>query len=386
MVGSTLSPVALTLGGLDAGLSVVEIGIVLAAATVPVLALLVVGGVVADRVPRQRIMLAADSVRTVSQLGVGLSLLSGHPALPLLIVLQVFNGSASAFFNPASTGVTGHTVERKDLQRANALLSLSRSLSGSLGPLLAATLVVTVGGGWALIADAITYACSAILLAGLRLPPVVRTETRTGFRREVSEGFREVRSRSWVWSSIVVFGIFNLTTSSLLVLGPAMLRGHASGMFSWAGIVAAMSVGEVVGNLVALRVSWDRPLLAARLVEVLQAPLILGVALGAGPVLLVPLGVAAGVGTSVPDALWFATLQRELPDEVISRVSSYDWLGSLVLRPVGLSCAALVGAAVGNGVTLAVGAGLVIVTCLAGAVSPSTRNLRVSETALPATS
>lgn len=384
MTGSTLSPVALSMGSLAAGLSVVDLGFVLAAYTVPLLAFVIVGGVVADRLPRHRVMLTADAVRALSQTAVGVLLLSGHPLVWALAGLQIVTGTATAFYQPASSGLTAHTVERARLQQANALLSLTKSLSGSVGPLCAAVLVVTAGAGWALVIDGLTFAGSATLLSRIRVPPPAERSRTEGFVAQLTQGFREVRSRSWVWSSILAFGACNLAASALLVLGPErLLHRHDAGVFGWAGIIAAMSVGEIAGNLAALRIAPRRPMLTARLVEIAQVPLIVSVALGAPMAAMIAAGIVCGIGMALPDAIWFASLQGNLSSDVISRVSSYDWLGSLALRPVGLAGGAAIGAAIGIPTTLGAAGALILTTCVLGALSPGIRGLRAPTPLVP---
>jgi MFS family permease len=377
MIGSTLSPVALSLGVLACGLSAADLGIILAAYTVPLVALVVFGGVVADRLPQHRVMLAGDLIRAVSQTAVGVLLLGGHPGVWGLAALQVVTGTATAFYQPASSGLTAFTVDRPLLQRANALLAMSRSLSGSVGPLFAAALVVTAGAGWALIIDGASFLGSAILLSRVRDVRRPEAGSRSGFRAEMREGFHEVRTRFWVWSSIVTFGVGNLAASMLLVLGPVvMLRRHDAGMFGWAAIVAAMSVGQVIGNIIALRVTPARPMMLVRIVELAQIPLTVGVALSASLPVLIPAGMLCGAGMAVPDAIWFTTLQSRLPSHAIARVSSYDWLGSVALRPVGLACAAAVADAVGIRPALLTVSSILAAICVAGALSPGIRGLR----------
>jgi hypothetical protein len=381
MIGSTLSPVALSMGVLASGLSVFELGIILAAYTVPLVGLVIVGGVVADRLPQHRLMLIGDSTRAVSQTAVGILLLAGHPSVWQLAALQVVTGIATAFYQPASSALTAFTVDRPLLQRANALLAMSRSLSGSIGPLCAAALVVTAGAGWALIIDGVSFLGSAILLSRLR--EVRRPEAsgpRESFLAELKEGFRELRARFWVWSSIATYGVENLATSMLLVLGPAvMVQRHNAGVFGWAAIVAAMSVGQVIGNIIALRVTPARPLLLARIVELAQVPLIVSVALSALLPVLIATAVLSGLGTALPDAVWFTTMQSQLPSHAISRVSSYDWLGSLALRPVGLASAAAIADAVGIRSALLMASVILGAVCVAGALSPGIRGLRAAQ-------
>jgi MFS family permease len=375
VVGSTLSPVALTVGVLTVMDSMVALGLVLAAYTVPLVLFVVVGGVWADRLPRQQVMVVADLVRAAAQCAVGALFLSGVPAIWQLVVLEAVIGVATAFYYPAATGLTAQTAPQHLLQPANALLALTRSIAGSLGPLCAGALAVTAGAGWALMVDGLTFLASAVLLARVRIPPRERTAAAPAFLVELRTGFHDVASRSWVWSSIGGFAVTNLLVGSLYVLGPTLLLKDGDAM-RWAVLVAALSVGEAVGNVLALRVRPARPLYFARLVELSQALVVVAVA-GRSPTwVLVIAAVASGAGFTLPDALWYTALQQHLPEASISRVSSYDWMGSLALRPLAYAGAAAVAGHVGITRTLMVGAILLVVSRLAAIAPAGVRQLR----------
>jgi MFS family permease len=379
-IGSTLTPVALAIGliTIDAGAG--TLGLAMAAYSTPVIIFVLVGGVWADRLPRQRIMVTADLVRAVVQCTVGALLLAESREVWAYVVLQFVAGTATAFYHPASTGLTADTVPAHDLQRANALLSLTRSLAGSLGPLVASGLALGVGAGWALVADGLSFLGSAFLLSRLSLL-VRRVPVRDRFLTELRAGATEVRQRSWVWSSILVFAASNLAFAALYVVGPDVLISADGGEVAWGIVIATFSVGQGIGDVLALRVQPQRPLLAARLIELLQAPLLVALALDASLPWLVAGAVLGGIATTYPDTLWYTALQQHLPDEMLSRVSSYDWMGSLVLRPVGYAVAATAAGAFGPETILASVAVLVVVSRLAGAAVPGIRRLRRLEPA-----
>ena len=336
VIGSTLTPVALALGVLRATGSTTNLGLVLAAAAVPTLAMLLVGGVWADRLPRQKVIVVTHLACGLTQTSLGYLLISGRFDLGIAICLQVITGFARAFYYPAATGLTGQTVPAADLQPANALLSLTRSMAGSVGPLLAGVLVLSVGAGWALVADGMSYFLGALLLAGLRLPAQGRVPGRQPFLGQIAEGLREVLARSWVWTSIVVFMCSHLATSALMVLGPAMLATTDRGIAQWSAVVACLSAGQLAGDVLALRVHARRPIVASRLVELLAIPLPLSVAFGMTLPAMAVAAVLAGISTTYPDTLWLTAMQQHLPETSLSRVSSLDWLGSLALSPLGL--------------------------------------------------
>jgi hypothetical protein len=249
-------------------------------------------------------------------------------------------------------------------------------MAGTAGPLCASVLVLTSGAGWALVIDGLTFNGSALLMS--RLSTVVRPPTAAPrhFFRELSEGFAEVRQRTWVWSSILTFATTNLSMAALFVIGPALLLNHSGGVLKWGSIVAAIAAGEVVGDLLALWLRPRRMMLAARIAELAQVPLLVTVAFVAPMPWLLAGAVLWGMGMTYPDALWYAALQEHLPEQAISRVASYDWMGSLMLRPAGYAAAAFIAAGGGLTETLLGAALLIAVTRVAGMTVPSVRNLR----------
>ena len=374
MVGSTLSPVALSLGILTVTGSARTLSVVLAAGSLPLVAFVLVGGVWADRLPRGRIMVVANLVSACAQAGLGAMLLTGQVHLWMAVGLQILNGTAMAFYFPSINGLTAETVPADQLQKANALLSLTRSVSGSVGPLMASLLVLAGSAGWALVFDGATFVISAALLS--RLTPAARDESgRQPFLRELAEGFREVVRRGWVWSSIGVFMNFQLVTAAFMVLGPVTILHRGASVTVWGATIACLSVGSVIGDALALKIVPRRPIVTSRLVELLAAPVLIAYALNAPVWLLVATATLAGIALTFPDALWFTALQRNLDPAVLSRVSSYDWLGSLALRPVGYLVAAAMAAAVGATVTLIAAAALLVASQLAGLLLRDVRAL-----------
>ncbi|MEO3890684.1 MFS transporter [Nonomuraea sp. B5E05] len=371
MVGSTLSPVALSLGVLDATGSPAMLGAVLAAGGVPTVVMLLVGGVWADRLPRQKVMMVSNLVCAMTQGALAVMLITGTFRVEAAIPLQILYGTAMAFFLPSTGALTAQTVPKGLLQKANALLSLATSLSGSLGPLLAGLLVVSASAGWALLIDGASFVVAAMFLRRLRVDNTPSATDGSSFLGQLAEGLREVTSRGWVWSSIVAFMFTHLTTAILFVLGPTSMVGNDRGVLTWSAVVAGISVGQAVGDVTALHVKPRRPIVTARVVELLAVPLFVAFVLDAPLPVLIMAAIAGGLAMTLPDALWFTTLQQQLAPQVLARVSSYDWMGSFALRPIGYAVAGSLGAHAGVTTVLAVAAGTLVLTRLAGLLLPS---------------
>jgi predicted MFS family arabinose efflux permease len=350
--------VALAFAVLDLTGSATDLGIVLAARTLPMVACLLAGGVVADRISRRRVMITADVVRFVSQGVLGLLLVTGSARLWELAVLQAILGAASGFFNPASTGLLPQVVSPARLQDANALRGVALAVGGIAGPVIAGVLVATVGSGQALLADAATFAVSALLLARVRVREQPPETPSPGFFADLRAGWHELRSRTWAWTIIAAFSLVNVLIAPFYVLGPLIARRELGGATAWAGILAAHGIGQVAGALLSLRVRPARPLLVAVLACGLGFIPTALLAAGASAVAIGAAAVVAGAGVMVFNTLWETTMQSRIPPEALSRVSAYDWFGSLTFQPLGFALAGPVAGQIGVATTLWVAAGL----------------------------
>jgi hypothetical protein len=341
-LGDSITPVALAFAILDLTGRAADLGYVFAARSVPLVAFLLIGGVFADRLPRRAVMVAADLVRLGTQGATAVLLISGHAQIWQIVALQALHGMASAFFNPAATGLTPQVVSPERLQDANGLRGLSMSASGIAGPAISAGLVAGVGAGWALGLDSLTFLVSALCLAKLRLPAHVKLPPQS-FVRDLLDGWTEFSSRTWVWVIVVCAAVGNGFSGTFFVLGAVISKADLGGPGAWALILAAFSVGGLVGGLSVLRIKPHRPLLAACIAVVPWALPPATLALGAPVYAIAAVAFISGAGLMLFNSLWETTLQRHVPDASLSRVSAYDWFGSLMMQPLGF---ALVGPAV----------------------------------------
>jgi len=271
-LGDRLVPVALAFAVLDLTGSVTDLGIVLGAQSVPLVVFVLLGGVWADRLPRQWVMLASDGVRAVAQGASAALLLSGSAHVWEIAALQALYGAGEAFFVPASTAVVPQTVSSSNLQQANALLGLSGNVATVLGPALAGVIVATAGPGWGLAADAATFVASAAFLSFIRVGPIVAT-ARTAALAELRAGWRAFRSRAWLWISVLYFTLFvAFVLSPLQVLGPQVARSSLGGPGAWAAISTALGLGALLGGVLGMRWRPRHPLRAAFLAFLLAGP------------------------------------------------------------------------------------------------------------------
>ena len=335
-VGDAMTPVALTFAVLDTTDSAAALGLVFAAFTLSHSVFILAGGVWADRLERRVVMLTCDIVRGLALLALAVVVISGRAELWEFVVLAVVVGAAQSFFAPASTGLVPQAVSRAQLQNANALLALTRSGTWIAGPALSGLIVATAGAGWVFAIDAVTFAASAVLLAAVRVSASAAPGRRSFFA-DLAEGWRAVRARRWLWASLLSFGLGNMAWGAQAVLGPIVAERELGGAAAWGLIATAGGVGGAIGGVVALRWRPPRPLLAGHLVALGMAVYVLLFALPV-PTVVIALGAfTAFVSIVVSNTLWETVLQSQVPQDVLSRVSSYDWAISLVFMPVGFA-------------------------------------------------
>jgi Major Facilitator Superfamily len=373
VLGDRVTSVALPFAVLSIGGDIRDVAITSTAQFLPFVLLAVPAGVWADRWDRKRILVASDSVRLVTQTVAAALLLSGAAEVPHLVVLAAVFGAADAFFSPAFSGLLPTTVSPGNLQPANALRGLTFSLANVAGPVVAGVLIGFAGGpGSALVFDAATFLVSIVLLVPLR-PAVVAEAVAEedgaappSFGTSLREGWFEVRSRSWVLGYLGGFAAYHaVVLPAIFVVGPVLMADHYDGARSWALVTALFGIGNILGDVLLL--AW-RPRYALRvgalmLVGASCQAAIIGSHLPVWGIGLLEL--LTGICVTGTFTLWETSLGEHIPPRALSRVSSYDYLSSTGMIPLGNVVVGLAAAAVGVYPTLvamtAIGMGAAVV-------------------------
>jgi predicted MFS family arabinose efflux permease len=375
LVGDGIAPVAIAFAVLDLTGSATDLGIVLAAHALLITALVLVGGVFADRISPRLAMLRADLVRMAAMGAIAALLIAGVAEIWELAILYAIEGAATAFFNPASNAIVPQIVPTRQLQPANALLNLSRSLGKFVGPALAGILLALGTPGWAIAFDGATFAASAFFLYLMHAPPLAGGE-EPAFLSELRHGWREFSSRTWLWTIVASAAFTNaIFFPCFQVLGPTVAKAELGGSSAWAAIAAALGVGALIGGALALRFRPRRPLLVG---EGFLVCIGLPVALLALPATVVAIALAAfalGIALSLAEIFYDTTEAQQIPAEALSRVAAYDWFGSLALEPLGLALIGPLAAGIGTSTTLWLAAAAVTVVQAAVLCVPSVRRL-----------
>ena len=377
LLGTSMAPVALAFAVLgQPGGSPTKLGIVMAARSVTQVAFLLLGGALADRFARYRLMVASDLLAFAAQGGVAALFIAGTAPIGVVAGLSAVNGAAGALFIPASRGLIPEIVDAPRLQPANALIRLSENSASLAGAALSGVIIVAAGAGWALAADAATFLLSAVLVLTSRAPRASRGTGRMTMFADLREGWQEFRSRQWVWVIVAQFALVNLCFGpSIYVLGPVVAKEHLGGAIAWSLIITAQAAGLIVGSLVVMRLRPAFPMLVATLVTFGFLPPFFLLAVHA-PAWLVALSMLVnGVSVDIFEVLWMTALQENIPSDKLSRVTSYDALGSFVLGPVGLLLVGPVSAVLGVEHTLIAAGGLVAIGNLGALGTRSVRRL-----------
>jgi MFS family permease len=364
-IGNAFANVALAFAVLDLTGSRSDLGFVLAARTLPQVLFLLVGGIWADRLPRHRVMVFSNVVSGLSQGAIAVLLLTGQAEIWHLLALAAVNGLSTAFFFPAATGIVPQTVPQSMLQPANAILRLGQNASWIAGAALGGLVVAATSPGIGIAVDAASFLVAAVLVAMIRLPATLRMEA-SNFFADLTEGWREFSSRTWLWVIVLQFGFVNAMILGVEgVLGPAVAKEHLGGAAAWGLILTAQSLGLIAGGLLLLRLRPRRLLLTGTLAFLLTIPFPLGLA-GPLPVAaLILLAATAGIGLEIFGIMWDTTMQQEIPQEKLSRVYSYDALGSFVLIPLGVAIVGPVSELIGTRATILGAAAISLTATLA---------------------
>ncbi|MER5200748.1 MFS transporter [Streptomyces sp. NPDC002755] len=375
ITGNSLGRIALTFGILSIpGATAQSVAMVLIIQVVSQVTLVLFGGVLADRLPRARLMVGAD---LVAALAYGFLTVVTALALPvpLLALGAVPAGAATALSAPAMSGLLPECVPAEALQPANAVMQMTRRGADLLGTVLGGVLVAMVGASAVLTLNALSFVTSAGLTVAMRLNADGKVRRMTVLA-DLRAGWREFTTRSWVWSTVAAFSVATAALSlGQSALGPALAQTRWDGARSWSLILATQAVGMICGGGLSTRIRSRYPLRTGVLFSAgLALPM---AALGTGAPLWATILAAllAGVCTDVFGVLWTTTLQREVPADSLSRISSYDWLGSMLLAPLGLALAGPLTSALGIQTATLACAGAVLLSSVAALLVRDTWHL-----------
>ncbi len=382
-LAATFSLVGVSFAVLAATGSTADLSYVIAAQAAPALVFLLVGGVIADRIAPQLVIVAANVMVAVGEGLFGILVLTSHPAIWVMIVLELVTGTGIALFYPASMALLPRLVPAGQMQEASAISRLTMNAAMMMGAALAGECVALFGAGWALAVCGIGMLTTVPLLLAIRVAPLKRVDGAAeadrapSMIRELREGWSEFRSHTWLWATVLQFTVvLTAWAGGFLVLGPAVAKAHLGGAAAWGLISAAEATGLIVGGLISLRWTPSRPILYVVLI---------GAAIAVSPLslaMLLPLWMICvtsfvlGVAIETMSVVWTVTMAAKIPAEKLARVSGYDGLGSMMGMPVGALVAGPLAAGIGVSATQYGAAAITVVASALALIPREVRTMR----------
>ncbi|UWE10031.1 MFS transporter [Actinacidiphila bryophytorum] len=375
-IGNSGATIAAAFAVIESGGSATDVGLVAAARTLAMVVLLLVGGAVADRLPRQRVMAVANTANAVSQALFAALVLTHRATLWEMAALTAVGGGAAAFFSPAAQGLVMATVDPAHAGPAFSLYRLATNASNVGGAALGGALVAAFGSGWVLAVDAAGFAVAAAMRAAIDVPHAPREAEPGGMLGELRAGWRVVAATSWLWGIVLQFSVVNGMFGAVeAVYGPLVSREQLGGAGPWGLALAAGGVGTACGAVLMMRWRPRRMLLVGTLGVLPLALPAVALALVLPAWALAAVMFAGGVAIEVFAVNWMLALHQEIPEDLMSRVAGFDWLGSVALSPVALALAGPAASAFGRAGALWGSAGLIVLLTLAVLLLPDVRRM-----------
>ena len=377
LTGSFLSPVALAFGVLEITDSAAWLSAVTTAALVPTVATMLLGGGIADRWRRDTVLRLTSVGAALAQAGVAMLLLAHqHPAL--LLPLAAVNGGLQGLTTPALRGIVSNLVTGRHLQRASSLLASARNTTRIVGPATAGLLTASVGAGWAIAVDAVSFLLAAVCFARISLPDPPPPDTGATLFGDLQEGRRYFTSHAWIWSVTLAFAVFNATNRGFWqILGPVIAK-DTIGARGWGLVLSAQGVGALLASVVLVKVPvMRRPMTPALSAMALGATPLVLLGTGAGTSWLAVASFLTGVVTDFFTVVWETVNYTHVPERLLSRVGAHDEFWSFVSAPVGQLSAPILAAAFGTTIVAVTGGGVAAVAMLLTSLVPSLRRIEI---------
>lgn len=376
-IGNGMTPIALAFGVLALpGATPTSLSIVLAAGTIPVVLLLPIGGVVADRLGKPRVIGTCDLIVSIIVMTTAVLLITGHATVLNLAILAAMTGALHSFWWPAYPGLVPDVVDEDNLQPANALMSTASNAGLIIGSAIGGILVATIGSGWAIAIDAVSFLIAGFLVFSLRHLSRPH-DSGESMLADLAHGWRVFLSYRWVVVIVAAFSfIVMVWRGAEDVLGPVAAREHYAGPTSWAFVLGAQAAGLLIGAIISTRLRVHRPMIVG-MIAMLALPIFLVLLALAAPLwTIVTAALVFGACLEIFGVLWFTALQTHVPHEAIARVSAYDAFGSLLLGPVGLALAGPLLLVLSLSQAFWLCAAIAAAAIIGGLIPPSVRRLR----------
>lgn len=323
--------------------------------------------------------MVTDALVSVFVMTTAILFITGHANVPVLALLGAISGLLNGMWYPAMSGLTPDVVPGEQLQSANSFVSIASNAGLIAGNALGGVLVALIGPGWAIALDSLSFLVSAGLVFTIR--HLARPHhSGESVLSDLTHGWRVFRSFKWI---VVIVGCFSFIVmvwrGAEDVLGPVLALQIYGGPKGWAVVMACQGLGLLAGGLAASRIRSGRPLLIGMLIST-SLPVWLLLLAGEAPLPVAAAGAFVfGIALEMFYVLWITALQTRVPRESLSRVNSYDALGSLMFGPIGLALAGPLVAAIGLQRAFLLGAAVAAVAIVVSLLFRSVRELTFAD-------
>lgn len=335
-LGNGLGPIAIPFGVLGLpNTNGTSLSLVWLANMLPLVAFTLIGGVIGDKFPRAQLVGGTDVLLGILVLFNGLALISGHGSLLIFILVGFIGGFLNAIWYPAMGALTSDLADEKILQESNSSIMLSGNIAMIIGTSFGGILVATVGAGWAILIDGLTFVTAGAIVYSLRaFTPIAKESSESTFQ-ELKSGWREFKSHKWIVAIVASSTVlFAGERSVYSIIGPLVAKNELGGPKPWSFILATWSIGSVVGVFIAGKFKPKFPIRFALLMQFPTVLWILSLANSKSIILIALCAFALGIALDIFYVLWVTTIQQHVAKDSLSKVLAYDAWGSMAMAPL----------------------------------------------------
>ena len=380
--GNGMSPIALAFGILHLPNGSANIlGLVMGSATIAMLVMSPFGGAIADKFGQVRVSGMVDIWASLGLFVQAGFFATGHVPLAVMLIANINFGLMWGIFWPAMSGVLPAIVPDEQLQTGNAVNQFFQNGAMILGAATGGIIVSQFGSTWALGVDAATFFIAGLLVFSFGHIVPRREANENSMLDDLKHGWKTFLSYRWIVSGVLGFSLIVLAwAAGQEILGPIIALKNFDGAKSWSVVLTAESIGYVIGSLTAMKIKPKHPLRFLLSIS-FSMPLFLWSLSKPQPLWFIALcALAWGVTLDLWSSLWSTAMQREVPREVLSRVSAFDAMGTMMFRPVGLAIAGPLSVLLGIPHTLQVLALLCVIMIGVMFAIPEMRNMQMKTT------
>ena len=296
---------------------------------------MLIGGVIGDKFPRAQMVGGADILLGILVLLNGISLITGNGALWIFIAVGFIGGFLNAIWYPSMGALTTDLADEKILQESNSAIGLSSNIALIIGSSVGGIIVATLGAGWAIAIDGISFLCAGAIVFSLRKYTPVAKPSSESTLQEIKNGWKEFTSHKWIVTVVAASTLLYAGERSIYsIIGPLVAKENLGGPKPWSVILTALAVGSVLGVIVAGKV---RPTFPIRMALLAQFPIVLwALSLGhTSSIFLISLSAfLLGISLDLFYVLWITTIQQHVAKESLSKVLAYDAWGATAMAPL----------------------------------------------------